>query len=146
MVRPAQSLKEGNENMDDKELPANEELRSQVKALAQSRGWPELQLARFWPSVIGAAVLGFVIGNGILLLLTRGNFEGHWRLLRGEGGGVGLIIVAVTTVVGTVVGLTNALKTTAGEQQWTAWLSQATLGDDALSWAKTLLERTPEAK
>lgn len=132
--------------MEGNELPAKEEVRAQVKVLAQSRGWPELQLARFWPTVVGGVVPGFVIGNGILLLLARGNFEGHWRLLRGEGGGVGIIIVAVTTVIGIVVGLTNALKTTAGEEQWTAWLSQEMLGDDALSRAKALLERRPDAK
>jgi hypothetical protein len=139
-------LKGGRENMEGKELPAKEQLRAQVKDLAQSRGWPALQLAHFWPSVVGGVVPGFVVGNGIILLLTRGNFEGHWRLLCGEGGGVGVIIVAVTTVIGIVVGLTNASKTTADEQQWTEWLSQEKLSNDDMLRAKILLEQKPEAK
>jgi predicted lipid-binding transport protein (Tim44 family) len=124
---------------DQQSPPANQELRAQVRALAESRGWPELRLSSFWPSLMGGLVPGFVIGNGILLLLTRGNFEGHWSLLRGEGGGVGVIIVVVTTAIGTVAGLISALKTTGGQQQWTEWLSQQFLGVDDLLRAKTLL-------
>ena len=119
----------------------NQQLLGEVKGLAESSGWPGLRLAPFGSTVVTGSLMGFVISQGILLLLTRGNLEGVWRLLRGEGGGVGLIIVGVATGLGTALGLAAAWERMEGEEEWSAWLSQDGLSDNNLLRAKSLLEQ-----
>lgn len=121
-----------------------EKLRAELKDLALSRGWPEIRPAHFGLSIFGGVVLGFIIGNVVLLFLTGGSFEGYFRLVHGEGGPFGVITIPATTIIGAVVGLMMAFRTTSGEQEWTEWLSQRDLSNDVLSRVKILLERKPK--
>ena len=122
--------------MEDKTVQPNQKLRDEVRTLARSHGWPKLWLGRLWPEWPKGVFWGLFLGLGALALLTRGQYLPLLDLLKGGGGGMGLIILAVTTGIGTVVGLTRALKTTSGEQEWIAWLSQNTLKEEDLIRAK----------
>jgi hypothetical protein len=105
-----------------------EALKSDVRALAERGGWPVLGLEGSSSSgLIAGAVLGLFIGLGILLVLTRGDLEGVLELLSGGGGGVGLIIMAVTILGGATWGFVKAKskEVKAGQASWDSWLASA---------------------
>lgn len=118
------------------------DLKAEVRGLAEARGWPQLGLEGSpLSNLLAGALLGLFIGMGILVLFTRGNFEGVLVLLGGGGSGVGLIILAVTIGGGAVWGLVNAKRkeVKAGPEGWNRWLAGA--GHDDLNKAKARLQK-----
>jgi hypothetical protein len=93
--------------------------------------------------MFGFFMLGLCVGVLILFLLTRGDTEGFGILISGGGGGVGLIIMGVTIIIGIVLGFKVSRKETYGEQEWTTWISQVA-AKEMLLRAKSLLDTLPK--
>lgn len=105
-------------------------VKSQVRALADERGWPQLDVGgNPISSLILGALGGFIIGMGILAVLTRGDLEGILVLLGGGGGGLGLIILAVTVLGIAIWAFVSAKlkQVKAGSEAWGQWLASSTV-------------------